>query len=216
MATYQSIDIHDSNLRARELVDDFCQVWRLVLEDVVDQRNILQHLVADLGDVAWLVWPVLCLRQSTLTRQPVLRGQLQRRYVLQDEVTATVVVNPLDGIEYTVSVVDDGRAHDLRIRNESVVAKIIGSNEDAVDSLVRWVVHELRAIWVDVFRVCNVGRDLVLLHGWEGCINGGEGAWGNVVAADGTRHGVVIHVRAGILRDVLWPGTSSIGGVVIL
>jgi hypothetical protein len=57
--TYQSVDVHDSNVRAWELFYNLCQVRRLVLEDVVDQRNILQHLVADLGDVARLVGPVL-------------------------------------------------------------------------------------------------------------------------------------------------------------
>lgn len=215
-ATYQSIDVHDSDLRARISVGDFCQVRRLVFEDVVDQRNVLQHLVADLGDVAWLVRPVLCACQSTLARQPVLRRQLQRRYVLQDEVTATIVVDPLDGIEHTVSVVDDGRARNLCIRDEGVVAKIIGSNEDAVDGLVYWVVQELRAIWIDIFRVCDVRRNFVLLHGWEGCIDGGEGARGDVVAADGARYGVVVDMCAGILRDVLRPGTASVGGVVVL
>ena len=181
-------------MRARVSVGDFCQVRRLVLEDVVDQRNVLQHLVADLGDVAWLVGPVLRTRQSTLARQSILRGKLQRRYVLQDEVTATVIVDPLDSIKQTVGVVDDGRALNLCIRNESVVAKIIRSDEDAVDSLIFWVVQELCAIRVDVFRVCNVGRNLVLLHGWEGCIDGGEGARGDVIAADSSRHGVVVDV----------------------
>ena len=80
--TYQSIDVHDSDLRARISVGDFCQVRRLVLENAVDQRNVLQHLVADFSDVAWLVGPVLRACQSTLTRKPVLRRELQRRYVL--------------------------------------------------------------------------------------------------------------------------------------
>lgn len=216
MTTYQSIDVHDSDVCTWVSVDDFCQVRRLVLEDSVDQRNVFEHLVADLGDVARLVRPVLRTRQSTLTRKPVLWGQVQRCHVLQDEVTTTIVVDALNGIEHTVGVVDDGGAGDLCIRNESVVAKIIGSDEDAVNGLVLWDVQELCAILVDIFRVCNVGRDLILLHGWERCIDRGEGARGDVVTADSARHGVVVDIRAGVLRDVLWPGATAVGRMVVL
>lgn len=49
----------------------FCglgQVRRLILEDGVDQRDVLVHLVADLGDIVGLVGPVLSSLQSTLAR----------------------------------------------------------------------------------------------------------------------------------------------------
>lgn len=216
MTTYQSIDVHDSDVCTWVSVDDFCQVRRLVLEDSVDQRNILQHLVADLGDVARLVRPVLRTRQSTLTRKPVLWGQVQRCHVLQDEVTTTIIVDALDGIEHAVGVVGDSGTGDLCIRDESIVSKIIGSDEDAVNSLVLWDVQEFCAILVGVFRVCNVCRDLVLLHGWERCIDGGESARRDVVAANGARHGVVVDVRTGVLRDVLWPWAAAVGRMVVL
>ena len=133
------------------MVDNFGQVRCLVLEDIIDQRNVLQHLVADLGDVARLVRPVLRSRQATLARQSVLWGQLQRRHVLQNEVTASVVVDALDGTKHTVGVVDNGGTGDLCIRDESIVAKIVGPDEDAVNSLIWWVVHELCTILVDIF-----------------------------------------------------------------
>lgn len=143
-------------------------------------------------------------------------GQLQRCYVLQDEVTATIVVNALYGSEDAVGIVDNGSTSDLCIRDESIVAKIIGPDEDAVNSLVWWVVHEFCTILVDIFRVCDVRRNLVLLHSWEGCVNGGKGTRGDVVAANGARYGVVVDIRAGVLCDVLWPGSPSAGGLVVL
>jgi hypothetical protein len=57
--TYQSIDVHDSNVCAWESLDNLCQVRSFVLENIVDQRNVLQHLVADLSNIARLIGPVL-------------------------------------------------------------------------------------------------------------------------------------------------------------
>lgn len=192
--TYQAINVHDSNLRTREALGDLCQIRRLVLEDRIDQRHVLEHLLADLGDVARLVFPVLRSRQSAFAGQAVLRRQIQRCDVLQDEVTAAVVVDALNGVEDAVGVVDDSGACDLRVGDEGVIAEIVGADEDAVDGLVWWVDHEFRAVLVDVVRVCDVGRDLILLNSREGSVNGGECARSDVVAAHGTGDGVVVDI----------------------
>lgn len=216
LATYQSVDVHNSNMCTWELFDNLRQVRRLVLEDSVDQRNVLQHLVADLGDVAWLVEPILCALQAALARQSVLWEQVQRRHILQDEVTAAIVVDTLDSSKNAVGVVHNSSASDLRIGDESIIAEIIGSDEDAVNSLIWRVVHELRAVLINILRVCDIGRNLILLDSREGSVDGSKGAWGDIVAADSARYSVVVDVRARILRDVLWPRTSSTGGIVVL
>jgi hypothetical protein len=135
---------------------------------------------------------------------------------LQNKIPSTVVVYALDGFEHTVGVVDNCGPCDLRIGDESVIAKIVRSDEDAVDSLVWWVVHEFRAVLVDILGVGDVGRDLVLLDGRKEVVDSGEGARSDVVTADSTRNCVVVDVCAGVLTNVLWPRAATIGGVVIL
>jgi hypothetical protein len=206
--TYQTVDVHDSNVRAWELLHDLGQVRRLVLENSVDKRNVFEHLVADLGDVARLIRPILRSFQTSLTRETVLWRQLQRRHVLQDKVAAAIVVDALDRSKNAVGVIGDAGAGYLGIRDEGVVTKIVRSDEDAVHGLVWWVVHEFGSIH-DVFGVGDVGGDFVLLNGREEIAHGPETAWGNIIVADGARHRVVINVGTRVLRDVLRPWASA-------
>jgi hypothetical protein len=135
---------------------------------------------------------------------------------LQNKVSTSIVVYALDGFEHTVGVVDNCGACYLRIGDESIVAKIVRSDEDAVDSLIWRVVHKFRTVLVDILGVGDVGRDLVLLDGGEEVVDSGKGAWGDIVTADSTRNCVVVDVCAGVLSNVLWPRTATIGGVVVL
>ena len=214
--TYQPVDVHDGNVRAGEAVRDFGRVGCFVLKNGIHQRDVLEHLVADLGDVAGLVFPVLGGFKAAFAGKAVLRRQVQGRDVLEDKVAAAVVVDALDGVEDAIGVVDDAGAGYLGIRDESVVAKIVRSDEDAVHGLVWWVVHELRSVLVDVFGVGDVGGYFVLLDGWERSVDGCERAWSNVIAADGARHSVVVYVCTRILCDVLRPRTSTRSGMVVL
>jgi hypothetical protein len=145
-----------------------------------------------------------------------LRSEVQRRNILENEVPSTVVVYALDRFEHTVGVVDDRGACDLRVGDESIVAKVVGSYPDSVDSLVWRVVHEFRTVLVDILGVGDVGRDLVLFDGRKEVVDSSKGAWGDIVTADSARNCVVVDVCGGVLSNVLWPRAATVGGVVVL
>jgi hypothetical protein len=145
-----------------------------------------------------------------------LWSEVQRRNVLENKVPSTVVVYALDRFEHTVGVVDNCGACDLRVGDESIVAKVVCADEYTVDSLVWRVVHEFRTVLIDKLGVGDVGRDFVLFDGGEEVVDGGKGAWGDIVTADSTRNCVVVDVCAGVLSNVLWPRATTVGGVVVL
>lgn len=142
--------------------------------------------------------------------------EVQRRHVLQDEVAAAVIVDALDGVEDAVCVVCDGFVCDLGICDEGVVAEIVGSDEDAVYGLVRWVDHEFRPVAVDVAGVGDVCRDFVSFYVWEVEGVARNLAWGDVVTADSAGYGVVVDIGARVLGNILRPRPSAIGGHVVL
>lgn len=128
--TYQSIHIHKGEVSTRELFGKKDLVGCAVLVDIVDCSHSLKHTTPDLCRVGRLLRPVLSGVQTTLTRQTVLRGQLQRRNILQNKVSSSRVVETRELLVDTVNVVRDDFTGDLTVVDEGVVAKIVGADED--------------------------------------------------------------------------------------
>jgi len=142
--------IVNGKARTRESLRNLHGIRRAVFEDGVDQRDILHHLVADLGVVAGLRVPVLVVPNATVLGKRVDRRQIQRRDVHEDEVTAAVVVDSRELIEDAVGVVVDVGAVHLSILDEGREAKIIGADPHGVHRGVAGIVHELGAVRVVV------------------------------------------------------------------
>lgn len=192
---------------------------RTVLIHGIDQRQLLQHDIRDLCNIAArslvLVRPILRRGQPAFAREPVLRVQVQGRDVHDDEVPAPVGVDARQLVVHAVEVALDGRAGDLGVGDEGAVAEVVRADPDRVDGCVGIVVHELGAVLV-VVAVIEVGRQLVAGDVGERGVYGSEGAGGDFVGADGTGDGVVVEIYTGVLFYVLRPWASAICCSVVL
>lgn len=213
----QTVHVKQRDVGTLEILLDQHLDWRAVLVDVIHGRHFLGHAVADVGEIVRLVLPVLVWTDTAGVREPVKGRELQRRGVHEDEVAGARVVEAGHLLVDAVGVGGQVGAADLAVGEERVVVEVVGADPDTVDGLGRRDVQEgLVGRWVGVGFVCEKGREFVGLNVREVGVDGGEEARGDVVGADGARDCVVVDLDAGVLVDVLWPGTSARGRVVVL
>lgn len=149
-------------------------------------------------------------------RRGIKRSQIDWSHILQNEVSTSVVVDTLDLCKDAVHVGRDVCSWDLRVCEKGVVAEIVGADPHGVDSFVLRSNEEFGSIGLDIFAVCDVGWDFVLLDSRKVGVDGRKGSRGDVVAADRAGYGIVVEVDAGVLFHVLRPRSTTRGRLVVL
>lgn len=150
-----------------------------------------------------------------MSGQTVQSAELQRHHIVENKVTASVVVHRLDLVVYTIKIGSEVGAWHLRIGDECINAEIVGADPEGIDRLVGGNVEEVFTIDL-VLLVGKVCWHLILRDGGKVLVNGIQNARSNVVGANSARDGVVVQVGPSVLLDVFYPGAASIWGIVVL
>jgi hypothetical protein len=146
----------------------------------------------------------------------VLRDQLQRREVQQDEVAGAALVQAVYYVVHAVDIIAERLACDLAVGEEGVVSDVVCADPDGVDGGGGGAGEEGGAVGGDVFGVGEVGGELVVEDVRERCVDAGEPARGYGIGADCAANGVVVQGAVGVDGGVTRPDEAAGGGFVAL
>ena len=93
----------------------------------------------------------------------VLREQIQRREIHQDEVPASIGVEGVECRKHAVRVVDQRSAGNLGIGQESAVAKVVCADPDRVDGILSTTSEKFGPVCGRVLGVGEEGGQFVFL-----------------------------------------------------
>lgn len=114
-----------------------------------------------------------------------------------------------------VNVVDNGEARSLRLREESIAAKIIRSDPHAVNSFCVGNRQDRSAICA-IRLVGKESWDLVALNIWKRCVDLLKVTVHLFVGANSTRHRIVVKIGPSIICNVAGPDPPTGGSRITL